>query len=223
MQTSAELALCECFYSIQGESARAGLPCLFFRLAGCNLRCRWCDSTYSFTGGRPCTVAEAAAWALGHACPLVELTGGEPLLQEGAYPLIERLLAGGKEVLLETNGTLSLARVPLEVSVILDVKCPGSGMAAYFCPENLELLALRKKRGSTDEVKFVLADETDFFWALDFVRRHGLHALVPVLFSPVRPGLEPERLAELMLAHQAPARLQLQLHTLLWPGRKRGV
>ncbi len=221
--SNSSLSVCERFYSIQGESTWAGLPCLFIRLAGCNLRCRWCDSTYSFEKGETCCVAELVSWALSQPCPLVELTGGEPLAQAGAYPLMDQLLAGGKTVLLETNGSVDLIRVPLAVCAIVDVKCPGSGMLDSFCRDNLERLASRRALGCRDEVKFVLADEADFFWALDFVRKHRLHELASVLFSPVRPGLDPERLAALMLAQNAPARLQLQLHTLVWPEKRRGV
>ena len=220
---SDRLSVCERFYSIQGESTWAGLPCLFIRLAGCNLRCRWCDSAYSFEGGELCSVAELVSWAQNQPCPLVELTGGEPLVQAGVYPLMDQLLAGGKTLLLETNGSVDLLRVPPEVCAIVDVKCPGSGMVDSFCPDNLARLVSRRALGSRDEVKFVLADEADFFWALDFVRKHRLHELTPVLFSPVQPGLKPERLAALMLAQNAPVRLQLQLHTLIWPGKLRGV
>ena len=218
------LAVCERFHSIQGESTRAGLPCLFIRLSGCNLRCRWCDAGYSWSEpGAAHSVRELADWALAHPCPLVEITGGEPLMQEAVYALMDALLAGGKEVLLETNGSLPIDRVPAAVAVILDVKCPGSGMAGNFCEENVAILRRRRAAGDRDEIKFVLADEADFHWALARLREHRLQETAPVLFSPVQPDFPPARLAELMLAHNAPARLQLQLHSLLWPGKTRGV
>ena len=238
-EPAAKVAVSERFLSIQGESTWAGSPCLFVRLAGCNLRCRWCDTAYSWQEqGKVQAVSELAAWALAHPCPLVELTGGEPLVQDGVFALMEALLRGGKNsgknsgktVLLESNGSRSIERVPIAVHVILDVKCPGSGMAGSFLPENRDFLACRAEAGGRDEVKFVLADEADFFWAVDFIRKQGLDRLrrvdgeaLPLLFSAVRPAFSPTRLAELLLAHQVPGRLQLALHPLLWPERNRGV
>lgn len=218
------LQVSELFYSIQGESTRAGLPCLFIRLSGCRLRCSYCDAAYTWTEpGTAYSVAKLCDWALGHGCKLVELTGGEPLQQEAVYPLMQALLAGGMEVLLESNGSITIDQVPFEVGVILDVKCPGSGMAAHRHSANLELLRRRAGKGSRDELKFVLSDVQDFHWALDFIHQHQLQGLLPILFSPLQPQFPPQKLAELILSHQAPARLQIQLHTLLWPGEKRGV
>lgn len=218
------LRVCELFHSIQGESTRAGLPCLFIRLSGCNLRCTYCDATYTWEEeGQEYTTSDLLAWVRARGCPLVELTGGEPLLQEPVYTLMELLVAEGLEVLVESNGSIGLERVPPGVAVIVDVKCPGSGMVGHWHGANLELLRRRARVGSRDEIKFVLSDPRDFHWAMAFCREHRLAGLLPILFSPVQPQFPPGELAELMLAHSSPARLQLQLHTLLWPERQRGV
>lgn len=218
------LAVAELFYSIQGESTRAGLPCAFIRLAGCNLRCRYCDSAYTWEEpGNRTAIAEILRWLEGYPEVLVELTGGEPLLQEETYPLLDELLARGRGVLVESNGSLSIARVPARAGVILDIKCPDSGMAEQTDWDNLTLLAARKEHGSSDEIKFVLSSEADYAWAREVIARYRLAALVPLLLSPVARGLAPARLAELMLRDRIPARLQLQLHRLIWPDRERGV
>lgn len=218
------LAVAELFYSIQGESTRAGLPCAFIRLAGCNLRCRYCDSAYTWEEpGNRIALAEILRWLEGYPEVLVELTGGEPLLQEETYPLLDELLARGRGVLVESNGSLSIARVPARAGVILDIKCPDSGMAEQTDWDNLTLLAARKEHGSSDEIKFVLSSEADYAWAREVIARYRLAALVPLLLSPVARGLAPARLAELMLRDRIPARLQLQLHRLVWPDRERGV
>ncbi|MHB8810381.1 MAG: radical SAM protein [Desulfobulbaceae bacterium] len=218
------LAVAELFYSIQGESTRAGLPCAFIRLAGCNLRCRYCDSAYTWKEpGNRTALAEILRWLEGYPEVLVELTGGEPLLQEETYPLLDALLARGRGVLVESNGSLSIARVPARAGVILDIKCPDSGMAGQTDWDNLTLLAARKEHGSSDEIKFVLSSEADYAWASEVIARYRLAALVPLLLSPVARGLAPARLAELMLRDRLPARLQLQLHRLIWPDRERGV
>jgi len=155
---------------------------------------------------------------------MVEITGGEPLVQEAVYPLLQKLTSGGRrEVLLETGGSLSIERVPVEVSVILDVKAPDSGMTEQNHWPNLALLAQRQKAGSRDEIKFVLCSPEDVAWAVDIVRQHKLTELVPVLFSPVIDRLSPALLAELVLQEQLPVRLQLQLHTQIWPDARRGV
>ena len=218
------LQVSELFYSIQGESTRMGLPCLFIRLSGCNLRCKYCDAAYTWTEpGTAYSVASLKDWALAQGCGLVELTGGEPLTQKAVYPLMYALLAGGLEVLLESNGSVDIGQVPGAVGVIVDVKCPGSGMAERWHAPNLDVLRRRAQEGSRDEIKFVLSDAHDFHWAMAFIHEHRLQGLLPLLFSPLQPQFSPHELAELMLAHHAPARLQLQLHTLLWPGRVRGV
>ncbi len=218
------LRVSELFYSIQGESTRAGLPCAFIRLSGCNLRCSWCDSRYTWKEtGFVMSLGEIMEWLEEYPGVMVEVTGGEPLLQEAVYPLLDTLSATGRKILLETGGSLGIEQVPVEVGVILDVKCPGSGMAEKNRWQNLEILKERQGLGSRDEVKFVLASEEDFFWAAEIVRERELIPLLPILFSPVTDSLTPERLAALILQERLLVRLQLQLHTQVWPGRKRGV
>jgi 7-carboxy-7-deazaguanine synthase len=212
------LTVNEIFYSIQGESTQAGRPCVFVRLTACDLRCTWCDTAYAFHEGNRRTLDDVLAEVEGYGCPLVEITGGEPLLQDDVYPLMEQLLARGRTVLLETGGHRSIARVPTEVVRIVDVKCPASGEAARNDWSNLEVLTPR------DEVKFVIQDRTDYEFAVDVVSRHRLAArCAAVLFSPVKGILDPATLSEWMLADRVPARLQIQLHKLLWPQTLRGV
>ncbi len=214
----------ELFYSIQGESTRAGLPCLFIRLAGCNLRCAYCDARYTWEDAAvPMTMEDLLAWVAQYPGILVEITGGEPLHQPGVYPLMEHLLACGRQVLLETNGSLPVSGVPDAVAIIMDIKCPDSGMAARNLPENIALLKERSRRQCRDEIKFVLSSVDDFHWARTLVEDERLDQVAPVLFSPVRPLLAPQTLARLLLDHRLNVRLQLQLHTLLWPGQNRGV
>ncbi len=218
------LQVAELFYSIQGESTRAGLPCAFIRLSGCNLRCSWCDSSYTWQEtGHAMTSDGILSWLAAYPGSLVEITGGEPLLQEGVYRLMERLQAAGHEVLLESNGSLPLDRVPLAVSIIMDIKCPGSGMAGHNLAANIDLLAKRCRQGGRDEIKFVISSEEDFAWAAGLTEDRGLTGWCPVLFSPVRDRMDPGRLAGLILERQLRVRLQLQLHTLLWPEAARGV
>ena len=218
------LLVSELFYSIQGESTRAGLPCAFIRLSGCNLRCTYCDSRYTWDEpGRKMTVDQVISWLEDFPGAMVEITGGEPLLQEAVYPLMDQLIIDGHDVLLETGGSLSIERVPAEVDIILDVKCPGSGMEEKNELRNLEMLQNRRETGSQDEIKFVLSSVSDFTWASRIVKEHGLAELIPVLFSPVINLLPPDVLARLILEEQLPVRLQLQLHSRIWPGINRGV
>jgi 7-carboxy-7-deazaguanine synthase len=191
---------------------------VFVRLTACDLRCRWCDTPYAFTEGRKTSVERVLEEVGGIDCPLVEVTGGEPLLQPDVYPLMDRLLDAGKTVLLETGGHLPLDRVPAAVVKVMDVKCPGSGESAKNRLENLALLS------SQDEVKFVIADRADYEFARGILQRHGLAARVgAVLFSPVHgtPVLQP--LAEWILADALPVRLQLQVHKYIWGPDRRGV
>ena len=169
------------------------------------------------------SIEQVRAWLADFPGSLVEITGGEPLLQEAVYPLMAHLAGEGREVLLETGGSLSIERVPIEVDIILDVKTPDSGMIEQNHRPNLALLKQRQQAGSRDEVKFVLCSPEDVAWAVDIVRQHKLTELVPVLFSPVVDRLSPALLAELMLQEQLPVRLQLQLHTQIWPDVHRGV
>lgn len=206
----------EIFYSLQGESSRAGRPCVLVRLTGCHLRCVWCDTPYAFYDGEWLTREDVLARVAAFGCRLVELTGGEPLLQPGALPLLTALCDRGYEVLLETSGAVDIAPVDPRVRRIVDVKCPGSGEAERNHWPNLELLR------PTDELKLVLADEADYRWARDLVLSRRLHERCPVWFSPVAGRLPPHDLAGWILRDRLPVRLQLQLHKLLW-GDARGV
>ena len=215
-EPAATLQITEIFRSIQGESTRAGLPCAFVRLTGCSLRCVWCDSAYAFHGGSQLPVEEAAERVLALDTDLVEVTGGEPLEQEGVYPLMEKLLARGRTVLLETGGHLPLDRVDPRVIKIVDVKAPGSLMQSANRLENLDLLSPQ------DELKFVLADRADFDWSLTFVRERDLDRRVAVTFSPVWEALPAADLAAWIRDSGRYIRLGLQLHKILWgdvPGR----
>ena len=218
------LQISELFYSIQGESTWAGLPCLFIRLAGCNLRCTYCDAQYAWQEpGVAMELADILAWVAQYPGILVEITGGEPLQQAGVYPLMQTLIEEGCQVLLETNGSLPLDHVPTEVNIIMDIKCPDSGMAAHNLPGNIDFLRQRSQQQGNDEIKFVLSSIADFHWAREMVARERLDQWLPVLFSPVQPLFTPQELARLLLDHRLKVRLQLQLHTLLWPDQTRGV
>jgi 7-carboxy-7-deazaguanine synthase len=212
------LTVFEIYPSIQGESTHAGRPCVFVRLAACDLRCAWCDTPYAFTGGQKMTIEDAVARVVALRCPLVELTGGEPLLQKAAIPLMQRLLETGHEVLLETGGHLSVADVPEPVVRIVDVKCPASGEAAKMHWPNLDRLRPH------DEVKCVIADRADYEYARDVVARHGLTSKVAAVhFSPVHGVQDPQALAAWILEDHLTVRLQLQLHKYIWSPETRGV
>ena len=212
------LTVNEIFYSIQGESTYAGRPCVFVRLTACDLRCSWCDTPYAFVEGRKVSVDDLVKEVQRHDCPLVEITGGEPLLQEDVYPLMDRLLADGKTVLIETGGHLSVERVPSVVVKVMDIKCPGSGEADRADWTNLDRL-----RGQ-DQVKFVIRDRVDYEYARDVVRRHDLdRRCAATLFSPVHGVLDPKQLAMWVLDDGLPVRVQLQLHKYIWGSEARGV
>jgi 7-carboxy-7-deazaguanine synthase len=227
------MQITEIYKSLQGESTFAGLACVFVRLTGCNLRCSWCDSEYTFQGGHKMAV-EAVLDEVSRLSPgggLVEITGGEPMLQEReVVPLMQHLLEDGYRVLLETSGERPLERVPAGVVKIVDVKCPDSGEGDTFCKENLEVLL------SHDEIKFVLSSRVDYEFAREFTQRHNLAERVnAVLFSPAfrkdatgtRDSshclLDPQELAEWMLADDVPARLGMQLHKFIWDPAVKGV
>lgn len=227
------MQITEIYKSLQGESTYVGLPCVFVRLTGCNLRCSWCDSEYTFQGGRKISMEEVRDEVL-RLSPdggLVEITGGEPMLQEReVVPLMQHLLGDGYRVLLETSGERPLERVPAGVIKIVDVKCPDSGEGGTFCMENLETLTAR------DEIKFVLSSRADYDFAREFTHRHNLAGRVnAVLFSPAfrkdATGarnsshclLDPQELAEWMIADNVPARLGLQLHKFIWDPAVKGV
>lgn len=212
------LTVNEIFHSIQGESRRAGEPCVFVRLTACDLRCSWCDTPYAFHEGAKRSVEDVVAEVERYGCPLVEVTGGEPLLQEDVYPLMERLLERGHTVMIETGGHRSIARVPSAVLKIVDVKCPGSGESHRNHLENLALLSAH------DEVKFVLKDRADYEFARDVVAAHNLPARAgAVLFSPVHGVLDARVLSEWVLADRLAVRVQLQLHKFIWSPETRGV
>jgi 7-carboxy-7-deazaguanine synthase len=212
------LRINEIFFSIQGESTWAGRPCAFVRLTGCDLRCSWCDTEYAFHEGRTMTVDEVAAQLLGYGCELVEVTGGEPLLQAAVHPLIARLLEAGMTVLVETSGASDVSRLDARAIKVMDLKCPGSGESARNLWSNLEHLTPR------DEVKFVIADRPDYEWARDVVRRDNLGARVnAVLMSCAFGQLEPALLAGWILADRLPVRMQLQMHKHIWAPGARGV
>jgi 7-carboxy-7-deazaguanine synthase len=206
----------EIFHSIQGESSHAGRPCVFVRLTGCNLRCRWCDSEYTFTGGERMSIDEVMAKVRSYGCDLVEVTGGEPLAQAEAFDLIARLCDERFEVLIETSGSIDIAPVDKRATIILDVKCPGSGEVEKNRWENVDHLK------SKDEIKFVIADRADYDWARRVVEERRLDRWT-VLFSPVWGEMDLKSLAEWMLADRVPARLQTQLHKHIWGAEARGV
>ena len=212
------LTVNEIFHSIQGESTHTGRPCVFVRLTACDLRCSWCDTPYAFTEGRKVSVEDVAAQVDSYGCQLVEITGGEPLLQRDVYPLMRTLLERGHEVLIETGGHISVAEVPEGVARIIDVKCPGSGESHRNHWSNLGLLTAR------DEVKFVLRDREDYEYAREVVKTHGLESRVAaVLFSPVHGVLPPADLAAWILEDRLRVRLQLQSHKYIWGAHVRGV
>ncbi len=207
----------EIFHSIQGESSYAGQPCVFVRLTGCPLRCAWCDTAYAFHGGTEMTQDQVLAAVRAYGCPLVEVTGGEPLHQPEAVPLIAALCDEGYEVLVETSGAITIEPVDRRAHVILDLKCPGSGMTDRTDWGNVDRL------GAKDEVKFVIKDRADYDWAVSVLRQHRLDARCTVLFGPVFGELDPRQLAEWILADRLPVRFQLQLHKYVWAPDMRGV
>ena len=212
------LTINEIFYSVQGESSYAGRPCVFVRLTACDLRCSWCDTPYAFHEGTKRSLDSVLAEVDAYRCPLVEVTGGEPLLQDDVYPLMESLLARGRTVLLETGGHRSTARVPAGVVTILDVKCPGSGESEKNDWSNLERLQPH------DEVKFVIKDRIDYEYAREVIARHDLaRRAAAIHFSPVHGVMDARTMAEWVLADHLPVRVQLQLHKYIWDPATRGV
>jgi len=210
------LRITEIFHSIQGESSHVGRPCVFVRLTGCNLRCRWCDSEYTFTGGERMEMSDILRKVEAYGCRLVEITGGEPLAQAESLDLIRRLCEDGYEVLIETSGSISIEPVDPRAKVILDLKCPGSGEEEKNLWSNIDEL------DSNDEVKFVIADRTDYEWARAVIAEHRLDRFT-ILFSPVWGEMNMKDLAEWMLADRVPARFQTQLHKHIWGADVHGV
>jgi 7-carboxy-7-deazaguanine synthase len=211
------MMISEIYKSIQGESTFAGQPCVFVRTTGCNLRCDWCDSAFSFYGGREMETDEVLHRIRALGCRLVEITGGEPLLHKDIPVLVRRLLDEGYGVLVETSGSLDIRDLDPRAVLIMDVKCPGSGMAETVRWDNLDALK------PADQVKFVIRNRTDYEWAREVVVRHGLAGRLTVLFSPVFGELEPKRLAEWILQDGLPVRFQLQIHKYIWHPETRGV
>lgn len=211
------LVIHEIYRSVQGESTFAGLPCTFVRLTACQLRCRYCDTPHAFHQGETMELDEVVRQALATGDQLVEVTGGEPLLQDEVYPLMTRLADAGRTVLLETAGAISIERVDPRVRVILDFKTPGSGEAMANDWSNVNLLK------PTHEVKFVVCDPNDFHWSVDVIRDHKLTEICPVLMSGSFGQIEPLELVQLVLDSGLPIRYQLQLHKVLWDPKARGV
>lgn len=206
----------EIFFSIQGESTHAGRPCVFVRLTGCNLRCRWCDSEYTFTGGEKMSVEDVIQRVRDYGCNLVEVTGGEPLAQSECFDFIKRLCDEGFEVLIETSGSIDVSPVDPRAKMILDVKCPGSGEVEKNRWSNLDHLRAH------DEIKFVIADRTDYDWAKTTIADKRLERWT-ILFSPVWGEMDMKSLAEWMLQDRVPARFQTQLHKHIWGADVKGV
>lgn len=210
------LRISEIFYSLQGETTRVGLPTVFVRLTGCPLRCSWCDTTYAFTGGETLALAEILVRVAAHAPRHVCVTGGEPLAQKNCLLLLSALCDAGYDVSLETSGALPVCDVDARVSRIVDLKPPSSGENSRNCWENLSVLSQR------DELKFVIANRTDYNWMRDLIAERQLAGRCPILLSPMQDTLPPQTLAEWILADHLPVRLQIQLHRLLWgnaPGK----
>ena len=206
----------EIFYSLQGESTRIGLPCVFIRLAGCNLRCVYCDTLYAHEEGADFALEAILSQVAGFHCPLVCVTGGEPLAVEGTGDLLTSLKENGYKVLLETNGTLPLHGLPEGISIIMDIKCPSSGFSDKVRWENLDALS------PADEIKFVISTEEDYLWATGVLHKYNIAQRHPVLFSPAAPLMDMRQLAEWILRDKLPVRLQPQLHKIIWGAETRG-
>ena len=211
------MRITEIFHSIQGESTYAGCPCVFIRLTGCPLRCTWCDTEYAFYGGQELSDEDILSQIRSFDCPLVEVTGGEPLAQPGCFPFISKLCDAGYAVLIETSGAIDITAVDPRTHVILDIKCPGSGMTDRMHWPNVQKLSAK------DEAKFVLANRADYDWARDVIAQYDLAKHCTVLFSPVFGTLELRHLAEWVLADRLPVRVQTQLHKHIWTPDMRGV
>lgn len=204
-----ELRITEIFYSIQGEASQAGRPCVFVRLSRCNLRCTWCDTTYSFKGGDKTGLDDIVDTVASHRCNLVEITGGEPLLQPAVHDLMERLCDDGYEVMIETSGSLDITPIDDRVRIIMDLKAPGSGEVDKNLWSNLELIK------PTDEIKIVILDRVDYEWAGNVVEEHQLADRAEVIFSPVHGEMDAHTLSQWILSDHLPVRLGLQLHKFL--------
>jgi len=212
-----QLLIHEIYRSVQGESTFAGLPCVFVRLAVCDARCVWCDTPHAFTEGSPRRLDDIQRQVAGFDCPLVEITGGEPLLQEEVLPLMSNLADAGLTVLLETSGAHDVSPVDRRVHLIMDLKCPDSGECANNRWANLDALK------ANDQIKFVVASRRDFDWTADTIRKHRLDSRFTVLLSPVFQRVSPQQLADWLLSSGLSVRMQLQLHKYIWDPAARGV
>ena len=211
------LKINEIFYSIQGESSLAGLPCIFIRLTYCNLRCSYCDTEYAFYEGTDYTIEEILAEIKKYDCKLVEVTGGEPLVQKEVLPLMKNLCDSGYDVMIETGGSLSINEIDKRVKIIMDLKCPSSKMAEKNLYENIDVLKLN------DEVKFVIGNRQDYGWSKNVISQYQLTEKCSVLFSNVFEELKPVQLAEWILEDNLKVRFQIQMHKYIWDPKKRGV
>ena len=211
------LKINEIFYSIQGESSLAGLPCIFIRLTYCNLRCSYCDTEYAFYEGTDYTIEEILAEIKKYECKLVEITGGEPLVQKEVLPLMKKLCDSGYYVIIETGGSLSIKEIDKRVKIIMDLKCPSSKMAEKNLYENIDVLKLN------DEVKFVIGNRQDYDWSKNVISQYLLTEKCSVLFSNVFEELKPVQLAEWILEDNLKVRFQIQMHKYIWDPKKRGV
>ena len=207
----------EIYLSVQGESTHTGLPCIFIRLTGCNLRCSWCDTAYAFHEGKNMSIDEILQKVENFGIHLVEITGGEPLMQDNVYTLMRRLIKKGYKVMLETGGSISLERVPKDVIKIMDLKCPGSGEQEKNNLDNLKLLAPH------DEVKFVILDRKDYEWSRDIIEKFKINETAHILLSPVFDKLELKEMVKWILEDRLPVRLQTQLHKIIWSKNTIGV
>ena len=212
-----QLLINEIYKSVQGESSFAGIPCIFVRLTGCPLRCTWCDTTYGFKGGVKQSIQTTLKQIDELTVPLVELTGGEPLAQKNSLVLMQELVKKGKKVLLETSGSISVAEVPEEVHIIMDIKCPDSKMLHKNYYKNFDYLK------SSDEIKFVLASREDYVWAKDFIKENKLESRFKVLLSPSWEQLDPKLIVEWLLEDKLDCRLNLQIHKYIWDPKAKGV
>ncbi len=211
------LKINEIFYSIQGESSAAGLPTTFVRLTGCNLRCTYCDTEYAFYKGEDFTIEKAIRKVEEHGCNLVEVTGGEPLMQKDVFPFMTQLCDKGFDVMLETSGSLPIEKVDKRIKIIMDLKTPSSGMMNKNLYENIEYLK------PNDEVKFVIGTQEDYNWSKEQIEKFGLTEKANVLFSPVFNSIEPKQIVEWILNDKLNVRFQLQIHKYIWEPETRGV
>ena len=207
----------EIYLSVQGESSYTGLPCVFIRLTGCNLRCIWCDTAYAFYEGKSMSIDEIVGKVKNFGVKLIEITGGEPLMQENVYPLMNGLIEKGFQVLLETGGSLSLEKVPRNIIKIMDIKCPGSGEHKNNNLDNLKFLETK------DEVKFVILNRHDYEWSRDLIHKYKIHEIAHILISPVYDKLELKEIVKWILEDKLPVRLQTQLHKAIWDENTIGV